>query len=187
MLEWRLNQFRARPGLETVVPTLTREIGRAGWITLTGPYGTGKSFLMAAVANEARLQGRPAIYITMADLLADLRKTFDPEMQVSFSALMDTVSTVQVLCVDELEKFNPTPWATEQLFRLVEERYRTSRDTLTLWATNESLANGALILNDLKGYGAGYMESRMRDGRFLILDAFWKTTDARPSLRRTDE
>lgn len=142
-----------------------------GWLTITGPFGVGKSFLLKAAVNEARLSGKTALYITMTDLLQHLRECFDPETsQMAYSDLWRHVSEAQILAVDEVDRYNPTPWAESELFRLVNERYTHWRDRATLWA-----------MNDFDGV-VGYLRDRMTDGRFTLL---WVDEQSvRPGLRR---
>ena len=141
-----------------------------GWLTLVGPFGTGKSFLLKATVNEARLMGRVALYITMADLLQHFKESFNTETQtMNYTDLWKQVTTCSVLAIDEVDRYNPTPWAEEQLFRLANERYQYWQERATLWATNnfESVV--------------GYLRDRMSDGRFRIIRL--NAASVRPKLR----
>lgn len=182
MLAWQLSGFRDRGILQEVVPQIRRAMEQPGWITLSGPYGTGKSYLLAAIVNEARQAGIPAVYITMAELLQELRNTYDPAAKVGYSSLFNLLVTAEVLALDEVEKYNPTPWADEQTFNLIEHRYRHWDQGLTVFATNKPIGEGKLIVENTAT--PGYFESRIRDGRFTILDDFWQAEDARPGLER---
>ena len=183
MQEWRLAGFRDRKGkLGSVIPALEAALDECrGWVTLSGPPGVGKTFLLAAMANEAIGRNVAAVYTTMADLLGDLRDSFHPTAGAGFSTLFDNVLSADVLCLDEIEKFRPTPWAEEVFFRLVEERYRRWTECLTVLATNRQIGLDRHILDETRY--PGYLESRIMDGRFVQLAEFWQVSDARPALR----
>lgn len=182
MQAWTLDGFNARGKMNGIVPQIRRQMAQGmGWITLSGPPGTGKTFILGAIANEMRMNGRAAVYTTTADLLADLRDSFDPDAGKNYSALLTSIMDASVLCLDEIEKFRPTPWAEELFFRLMEQRYRNWTTCLTVLATNRRIGLDKLVISST-AY-PGYLESRIMDGRFLQLNDFWSVSDARTALR----
>lgn len=136
------------------------------------------------MVNEAIERSMAAIYTTMADLLADLRDSFNPSNGKGFSALLDNVKSSEVLCLDEVEKFRTTEWAEEVFFTLIEERYRNWNQHLTVFATNRQIGLDKRVLDGTRF--PGYFESRIMDGRFWQIQDFWKVTDARPILKRQE-
>lgn len=135
-----------------------------GLITLWGPFGTGKTALMMAAVNATRSQDRTAIYRTTADMLAWLRAGFDQSQRdgedFSYDKRWQLLTTARCLALDEITAFSVTPWAAERFERLIDERWRSMRDLLTICAFNASLEpeEGSSGL-------PGVVESRLRDRR----------------------
>lgn len=129
----------------------------AWFLALSGQYGVGKTRLLACIVNHVRSNGQTAVYSTTADLLDHLRATYHPEAEVTYDALWDRIATAKVVALDEMDRWNPTPWAKEKFFQLMDVRYRAGRECLTVLATNESIDRVP-----------GYLQSRLRDKRCSI-------------------
>ena len=131
---------------------------RRGFITLEGAWGLGKTELLICAVNKARDAGIPAVYTTTAALLDYLRQAYKPGVELDADRRWDLLMGVEVLAIDELEKFNATEWALERFSRLVDERWRRMNNSLTMFATNAKIE--AL---------PGDVQSRMEDGRAQII------------------
>jgi len=154
-----------------MLPAARAALDGYGWLTLHGNVGTGKTFLLQAIVNEARQQGRMAIYIPLPRLLDHLRAAYKPGAEVDFDGLWQNILRCEVLALDEVEKYQPTPWADEKFSSMMDGRYRGWTQTVTVLATNS--------LEDI----AGHLKSRAMDGRFKMV--FTGSQDVRPGLRRT--
>ena len=95
-----------------------------GWIVYEGPYGCGKTHLAVAIAN-ARLEqfGDRVLFITTPDLLDFLRTTFNPNAEISYDESFDRIRNIPLLVLDDLGVENPSGWAKEKLFQLLNYRY----------------------------------------------------------------
>lgn len=108
-----------------------------GWLLLEGTYGCGKTHLAAAIAN-VRLEFEEAVlFITTPDLLDHLRSTFGPTSEVGYDELFDRVRNAPLLVLDDLGVENPSAWAQEKLFQLLNHRY--TRRLPTVITTNVDL------------------------------------------------
>jgi DNA replication protein DnaC len=94
-----------------------------GWLLFTGPFGTGKTHLAAAIANAVQNQGMNVMFITVPDLLDHLRYTFSPDSPVNFDRRFQAVRSAPLLVLDDLGTESATPWAKEKLFQLLNHRY----------------------------------------------------------------
>jgi DNA replication protein DnaC len=96
-----------------------------GWLILIGGYGTGKTHLIAAIANAQaeRFDGVETLFLTVPDLLDHLRATFAPESRISYDKLFDEVRSARLLILDDLELSSATPWAREKLHQILNYRY----------------------------------------------------------------
>ncbi len=106
-----------------------------GWFILTGPSGTGKTHLAAAIAGEFIKSGRPALFITAPDLLEKLRVSFSPEAEAPNDNLLERVKNVLLLILDDLGVQSSTPWAKEKLDQLINYRFVAELPTVVVTAT----------------------------------------------------
>ena len=108
-----------------------------GWLVLLGGYGCGKTHLAAAIANYRILQGQPALFVVVADLLDHLRATYAPTSATSFDERIESIREAPLLILDDLGAHNSTAWAQEKLFQILNHRYNHRLPTVI--TSNERL------------------------------------------------
>lgn len=101
-----------------------------GWLLLEGGYGCGKTHLAAAVGHHRLKQGDFVLFVTTPDLLDYLRQAYDPRAEATFDETFDRVRNATLLILDDLGVENPSPWAQEKLFQLLNHRYSHKRPTI---------------------------------------------------------
>jgi len=101
-----------------------------GWLVFTGSYGSGKTHLAAAIANDRVERGLPVLFVVTPDLLDYLRASFAPNSPASYDERFEQVRTVELLVLDDLGTQNATPWAAEKLYQLLNYRYNASLPTV---------------------------------------------------------
>jgi DNA replication protein DnaC len=107
-----------------------------GWLVLTGASGCGKTHLAAAIANQRIVDGLPALFIVVPDLLDHLRSTFSPNSEISYDDLFNQIINAPLLILDDLGTQSSTPWAQEKLFQIINHRFNTKLPTV--YTTNLS-------------------------------------------------
>ncbi len=109
---------------------------RKGFFILTGDYGSGKTHLAAAIANEIEEdhkqhgQSGVVLFVVVPDLLDHLRATFAPGSPVSYDRLFVETRSASYLVLDDLGTENSTPWAREKLFQIIDHRYVADLPTI---------------------------------------------------------
>jgi DNA replication protein DnaC len=105
-----------------------------GWLIISGPYGTGKTHLAAAIGNYRFGLGESPMFVVVPDLLDHLRATFSPNSPVSYDRLFDQVRLSPLLILDDLGTQSATPWAREKLYQLINYRYTAELPTVVTTA-----------------------------------------------------
>ena len=125
-----------------------------GWLTITGPHGTGKTHMAAAIGNRLIDRGHVVFFAHVPDLLDHLRGTFGPSSDVAYSDLFDQVRTAPLLILDGLGSHSTTPWAEEKLRQIINHRYNAELPTVV--TTANSLDDmDELIVSRLRAPGLG--------------------------------
>lgn len=115
------------------------------WLLFAGKYGSGKTHLAAAIANQRRNQGDEVVLLTAPDLLDYLRTTFAPDSTVSLDKLLDRLRDVPLLVLDDLGTEASKPWAQEKLFQLLDYRYVARIPTVITTAKSMNDINQRLV------------------------------------------
>lgn len=143
-----------------------------GWLILSGTYGTGKTRLLYAALNELAARGRYGRYLTMPDLLDQLRDGITAGL---YAERLDRVVEAPILALDELDKFRTdSDWAADVLEKLFIRRYREARYTGTLLVYNRERADRL----------PAFLQSRIHDSHFRFVDL--NGPDLRPLAAQLD-
>lgn len=104
------------------------DAGRGLW--LFGDVGTGKTTLAMLVSRAAlEAQHSVAIY-SLPRLLAEIRTTFDPDGDRSYTELLDRLAAVDLLHIDDVGAERTSPWVLEQLYAMINARYEEQRSVV---------------------------------------------------------
>lgn len=107
-----------------------------GFLSLHGGNGTGKTMALMGLVNSIIDGGGEARYMTASELLAIMRETFDSNSHESDYERVRKLATVQVLCIDEVDKLRDTPYSREIQNELINLRYRQAHVLGTVLAWN---------------------------------------------------
>lgn len=122
------------------LPENNLEPGRNG-LFITGPKGTGKTHLAAAIANQLMQEGTAVICMTMIDLLDRIKQTYDQKRQsgASEGSVLNTYKEVPLLIIDDMGKEPATEWAVSKIYAIINARYEAYLPTIitTNYSDNE--------------------------------------------------
>lgn len=100
-----------------------------GWLIISGPSGTGKTHMAAAIANRLVADGKPAKFVSVPDLLDHMRATFERGNDDGdsggddFVGLFNHIIEAPMLVLDDLGVQSPTRWAEEKIDQVLSHRY----------------------------------------------------------------
>ena len=103
------------------------------WLFFFSPPGRGKTHLMAAITHQLLDNGRKALYVIAPEMLKYIREGFDKENQRlhdSASKRLQQIRTADVLLLDDLGAEKSSEWAVEQLYLILDYRYREELPTV---------------------------------------------------------
>ena len=130
--------------------------GEIGGLFVYGVRGTGKTKLAAIIANERARGGKPVLFASVPDLMADIRASF------ADGTTVDTVQAVKetpFLVLDDLGSEKMSEWVGEQLFCIVNHRYNERLQTVVTsnYSPTEIIAHMAPVdrngnvIDDMQG------------------------------------
>lgn len=113
------------------MPSNDTDPGRNG-LFITGPKGTGKTHLAAAIANQLMQEGTGVICMTMIDLLDRIKETYAQRKQweASEGDVLNTYKEVPLLIIDDMGKEPPTEWAVSKIYAIINARYEAYLPTI---------------------------------------------------------
>lgn len=106
------------------------EIERNG-LFMAGGYGTGKTHLAAAIANQLISEGTACICMTMIDLLDRIRETYKAAgSDVDEAYILSQYEEVPLLIIDDIGSEQPTEWGVSKIFAIINARYEGYMPTI---------------------------------------------------------
>ena len=122
------------------VDQLPRHLADGRGIWFQGDVGTGKTTLAMLISAAALRGGHSVAIYSLPRLLGALRETFDDGSEASLSELLEALTAVELLHIDDVGTEKTSPWVLEQLYSIVNARYEDGRAVLlTTNLANEEL------------------------------------------------
>lgn len=107
---------------------LCRIVNAGGIGILVGPYGTGKTRLLAETARATRHRG--ARYIRTGGLFREIRSTYNRFSNKTEKDVFEEFLRLPLICLDEIDKRSETANENALIFNLIDERFDAKKPTL---------------------------------------------------------
>ena len=137
------------------------EEGRGLW--LVGDVGTGKTTLAMIISGAALEAGYSVAVYSLPRLLNLIRDEVGTDN--SLLDLLDRLSSVDLLHIDDLGAQHTTPWRLEQLYSIIDARYQAKRPivaTTNLLPPELSRQMSQKVLTTVSDLGAGETSEERR-------------------------
>lgn len=126
--EWLVNRAKGVVSHgDTKTANLSQNKPLKPGIYFTGPPGIGKTHLAVSTLKLWIASGRAGAFATVPILLQSLRKGYE---QKDYDERIELLCSVPLLILDDFGTERPNPWATEQLFTIINARYTGSKATI---------------------------------------------------------
>lgn len=119
--------------MQTYVNAWERAIDKNAGLLFFGPVDGGKTFWAACIANALMEKGVSALITTVPNLIAAMHSDFDGAR----ARILEKISTVSFLVLDDVGYERRTQYADEKLFEIIDARYRAKKPLIV--TTNLSL------------------------------------------------
>ena len=100
--------------------------------------GSGKTRMAASIANELMIEnGYPVKFATSIQILTEIRSTWDKTSGTSESKLLNQLTSIKVLVLDDFGTETVKDWIGERFYHIINERY--VRNLPTIYTSNKRL------------------------------------------------
>lgn len=96
---------------------------------ILGDIGVGKTHLSAAIANRLIQNGRPVMCMTMIDMLARIKATYDKK-EISEGEILKVYESIPLLIIDDMGKEPATEWGVSKIYAIINARYEGYKPTI---------------------------------------------------------
>ena len=110
--------------------TVTSRLDEGRGLWFFGGVGTGKTTLAMLVSRAALDEGRTVAVYSLPRLLAEIRATFESDAEGAYVRLLDRLTAVDLLHLDDLGAEKTSDWVLEQLYSIVNARYEAERSII---------------------------------------------------------
>lgn len=139
---------------------------RGAGLIFSGKAGTGKTHLACAIANAVIDLATPAKFTTVTNMMRVIKETYGKDSTESESDVLQRLSDVPLLVLDEAGMDYGTDFNKTLLFEVLNSRYENVNPTIIL--TN-------LDATALKEYLGERVVDRMRDGGGKMVTFNWES------------
>lgn len=132
-------------------------LGESKWVYLQGPSGSGKTELASATGNTMIGQGGNVIYVTVPELLTELRYQNE-----GYYRSLREVSEAKALIMEDLGSERMSEYNQEQLELVLDRRLREGRRTLitSTYRVGELRYSSERLRNRLQRFRRAYIAPR---------------------------
>ena len=107
---------------------IARHLDTGDGLWFMGPVGTGKTTLAMLVSKSALEAGRSVAIYSLPRLLNDIREVHRADR--SHTELLDRLSAVDLLHIDDVGAERTTDWVLEELYSIINARYEEQQSVV---------------------------------------------------------
>lgn len=163
----RRNRLDLAMKLDDVIDAIIENKPTKGFY-LYGAFGTGKSFILGAIANELKNSRVPSMIIYVPEYIRTLKNGF---RDGTTAQKIQQVREARVLFLDDIGAEDITPWVRDEVLGPI-LHYRMIQELPTFFSSNLSLEELEVHLSDTKSGIDGMKAKRIMERIKTLSDSY---------------